>query len=194
MNIIIFGPPGAGKGTQAKIIAKKHKLHHLSSGELSRQLLNDEVLGDKVKKLLDKGELLPNTIIIDLVEKYVKENKKRKGFVFDGYPRNIGQTQALTSFCKKEKLNIDLIINLKLSAKESLERILLRSKSSGRADDNLKTIKNRLLIYRQRTAPILNYYKDQGKLKNIDGKQSIEDIAKKIDLLIKKQQKNNSAL
>ena len=189
MNIIIFGPPGAGKGTQAKIIASNFSLNHLSSGELSRQLLDDEIIGAKVKKLLDKGELLPNTIIIDLVEKYIKSNTTAKGFIFDGYPRNIGQAKSLDIFNKKEKLKLDLIINLKLSEKESLKRILIRGKSSGRDDDNLATIKNRLLVYKERTAPILNYYKEQGKLKNLDGRESIEEVAKKINLLIKAELK-----
>jgi len=185
MNIIIFGPPGAGKGTQAKIVAEKYKLDHLSSGELSRQMLGDKILGSKIKKHLDKGELVPNKIIIDVVERYIKKNKKDKGFVFDGYPRNIGQARALNIFCKKENLTIDLIINLKLSEKESLKRILLRAKTSGRGDDNLKTSKNRLAIYRKRTAPVLDYYKKQKKLKVIEGKKSIELVAKEIDSLIK---------
>lgn len=185
MNIIIFGPPGAGKGTQAKIIAKKQKLQHLSSGELSRQMLTDKILGTKVKKYLDKGELLPNNIIIDVVESYIKNNIKNGGFIFDGYPRNIGQAKQLAIFCKKENINIDLIINLKLSKQESLKRILLRGKESGRSDDNIETTKNRLNIYKERTEPILSYYKKQKMLKVIDGRKSIDEISKEIELLIK---------
>lgn len=185
MNIIIFGPPGAGKGTQAKIIAQENNLVHLSSGELSRQMLNDKELGGKIKKYLDSGQLVPNNIIIDIVEKFIKDNATCDGFIFDGYPRNLGQAKALDHLAKKDKTNIHLVINLKLTEEEALRRILLRGKMSGRSDDNMKTVENRLRIYRERTAPILSYYRDQKKLKNIDGSQTIKQIAKEIKKIIK---------
>lgn len=185
MNIIIFGPPGAGKGTQAKIIAQENNLVHLSSGELSRQMLNDKELGEKIKKYLDSGQLVPNNIIIDIVEKFIEDNATCDGFIFDGYPRNLGQAKALDHLAKKDKTNIHLVINLKLTEEEALRRILLRGKMSGRSDDNMKTVENRLRIYRERTAPILSYYRDQKKLKNIDGSQTIKKIAKEIKKIIK---------
>ena len=186
MNIVIFGPPGAGKGTQAKIIAEKNNLIHLSSGELSRGMMDDEVIGEEIKKLLTKGELIPDEIIIKAVEEYIVNNKKSKGFIFDGYPRNMKQAEALDSFSKKEGISLDLIINLELVKEEALNRVLLRAKSSNRSDDNLETTQNRLLIYEERTAPILNYYKQQNKLKTISGNKSINEISKDIELLIKK--------
>ena len=185
MNIIIFGPPGAGKGTQAEIIAKENNLLHLSSGELSRQMLNDKRLGTKIKKYLDAGQLVPNEIIIDIVEKYIKDNADCAGFIFDGYPRNLGQAKALDNLAKKFKTNIHLVINLRLNEKEALKRILLRGKISGRSDDNTKIVENRLRIYRERTAPVLDYYKDQNKLQNVDGDQTIKQIAKEIKKIIK---------
>ncbi len=185
MNIIIFGPPGAGKGTQAKIIAQENNLVHLSSGELSRQMLGDKKLGEKIKKYLDAGQLVPNNIIIDIVEKFIKDNSNCDGFIFDGYPRNLGQAKALDHLAKKWKTNIHLVINLKLTEEEALRRILLRAKVSGRSDDNTKTVENRLRIYRERTAPILDYYRDQEKLKNIDGSRTIKQIAKEIKRIIK---------
>lgn len=185
MNIIIFGPPGAGKGTQAKIIAQENNLVHLSSGELSRQMLNDKKLGEKIKKYLDAGQLVPNNIIINIVEKFIEDNATCDGFIFDGYPRNLGQAKALDHLAKKDKTNIHLVINLKLTEEEALRRILLRGKMSGRSDDNIKTVENRLRIYRERTAPILNYYQDQKKLKNINGSQTIKKIAKEIKKIIK---------
>ena len=186
MNIIIFGSPGAGKGTQAKIIAEKENLSHLSSGELSRQMTRNKEFGEIIKDCLSKGNLVPNKIIIDIVENYILKNRKLSGFIFDGYPRNIGQAKALDKLAKKENTKIDLVINLKLSQEEALKRILKRGESSGRSDDNLKTIKNRLKVYKKRTEPLLDYYKDKNILHTVDGKKSIESISKDIEKIIYK--------
>lgn len=185
MNVIIFGPPGAGKGTQAKFIAQKNTLSHLSSGELSRQMLGNKKFGAKIKSCLDAGRLVPNNIIINIVEKYIKSNSEKDGFIFDGYPRNLGQAKALDCLAKKNQTKIDLVINLKLSEEEALKRILLRGKTSGRSDDNIKTTRNRLKIYRRQTAPLLDYYQKQDKLENIDGLQTIKKVEKDISRLIK---------
>lgn len=190
MNIIIFGPPGAGKGTQATLIAKKNGLSHLSSGELSRQMLSDPVLGKKIKKYLEKGQLVPNNIIVDIVENYIIKNRHKKGFIFDGYPRNLGQAKALDKLAKKDNTKIHLVISLKLSEKIALERILLRGKTSGRLDDNLKTTTNRLKVYKRMTEPILDYYRSQKKLKTVDGSQSVKEIAKNIEDIIKEKKKS----
>ncbi len=184
MNIVIFGPPGAGKGTQAKLIAENNNLEHLSSGELSRQMLNDKTHGAKIKKCLDAGELVPNAIIISIVENYIKKNSEKSGFIFDGYPRNITQAKALDKLAKKFKTKIDLVINLKLGEDEALKRILLRGENSGRSDDNVTITKNRLKIYKRRTEPVLNYYRAQKKLKVVDGRESIEKIASEIKKII----------
>jgi len=184
-NYIIFGTPGAGKGTQAKIIAQDKDLEHLSSGELSRRMLDDKILGPKIKKRIEAGKLVPNYIIIDLVEKYVANRLDGRGFIFDGYPRNLSQAKSLDKFIQKKHLEINLVINLKLNEEEALKRILLRGQSSGRSDDNIKTTKNRLKIYHERTEPILEYYREKGILKELDGSQSIEKVAKEIKKLIK---------
>ncbi len=184
-NYIIFGAPGAGKGTQAEIIAHDKGLEHLSSGELSRRMLDDKILGPKIKKRIDSGQLVPDYIIIELVEKYVRERLEGNGFIFDGYPRNLSQAKALDKFIRREKLEINLVINLKLSEEEALKRILLRGQSSGRSDDNIKTTKNRLKIYRERTEPILEYYREKGILKELDGYKPIEKVAQEIKKFIK---------
>lgn len=189
MNIVIFGSPGAGKGTQAEIISAEHGLSHLSSGQLSRKMLSNKQLGKKIKGYMDKGELIPNAIIIKIVKDYIEKNKKEKGFIFDGYPRTLGQAKELDRLAKQNKTRIDLVINLKLDQQEALKRILKRSKSSGRSDDNLKTIETRLKVYKKLTEPILDYYKKSEILKEVDGRQSITKIAKEIKKIIKEAKK-----
>lgn len=189
MNIVIFGSPGAGKGTQAEIIANDYGLKHLSSGQLSRQMLNNRLLGKKIKSYMDKGELIPNAIIIKIVKDYIEKNKREKGFIFDGYPRTLGQAKELDRLAKQSKTRIGLVINLKLDQQEALKRILKRSKSSGRSDDNLKTIETRLKVYKKLTEPILGYYKANGILKEVDGRQSITKITKEIKKIIKEVEK-----
>lgn len=189
MNIIIFGSPGAGKGTQAEIIAADYGLSHLSSGQLSRQMLNNKQLGKKIKNYMDKGMLIPNAIIIKIVEDYIEKNKEVPGFIFDGYPRNLGQAKELDYLAKKNHTKIDLVINLKLEQEEALKRILKRGKNSGRSDDNLKTIETRLKVYKKMTEPILDYYRKNNRLQEVDGKQSITKIAKEIKRIIKEKSK-----
>ena len=189
MKLILLGAPGAGKGTQAEIIAADYGLSHLSSGQLSRQMLNNKQLGKKIKNYMDKGMLIPNAIIIKIVEDYIEKNKEVPGFIFDGYPRNLGQAKELDYLAKKNHTKIDLVINLKLEQEEALKRILKRGKNSGRSDDNLKTIETRLKVYKKMTEPILDYYRKNNRLQEVDGKQSITKIAKEIKRIIKEKSK-----
>lgn len=185
LNLLIFGPPGAGKGTQASLLAKKYALNHLSSGELLRQERENGLLGVKIKKYQDAGRLVPDSLIIKMVEGAIKKNLDGKGFIFDGYPRNIYQAKTLDRLFKTLGKNIQIVFNLKLNSKAATERILLRGKTSGRSDDNKKTIAHRLQVYRQQTAPLLKYYQAQGKLKNIDGRPDIKSVFRQISDTIK---------
>jgi len=180
MNLLIFGPPGAGKGTQAVLISKRYHLTHLSSGDILRAELKNGELSANIKKYQDAGKLVPDNLIIAIMEKVMVKNVKKGGLIFDGYPRTIKQTKALDKFFKTNKINLDTVLNLKLSNAEVIKRILLRGKTSGRADDNIKTIKDRLAIYRSQTAPLLEYYKKRKKVINIDGRPAISDVFKSI--------------
>lgn len=187
-HIIIFGSPGAGKGTQAKLVAAKYNLIHLSSGEMLRRELENGEFGNKIKRYLKAGKLVPNKIIIAMIETHLAKELGHGNFIFDGYPRTIKQASSLDVFLKERNIQVDLVINLKLSARDALKRILLRGKTSGRADDNQKTTINRLEVYKKQTAPLLKYYKKQKKLINIDGRQEIKKVFNEIILAIKKQQ------
>jgi adenylate kinase len=180
LNLIIFGPPGSGKGTQAELIAKKYKLTHLSSGDILRRELKNGALGKKIKQYQDNGQLVPDEIIIAMMEAAAVKKIMGRGFVFDGYPRNLKQAKSLDKFLRVKKIEITTVLNLKLSEAEASHRILLRSRTSGRSDDNLKTIKNRHKVYREQTAPLLKYYRAQKKLINIDGRPAIPLVAKEI--------------
>ena len=189
LNLIIFGPPGAGKGTQAAMIATEYKLAHLSSGEILRQELKNGALGGKIRKYQEAGKLVPDNLVIEMVEKAAGKKIKGNGFIFDGYPRNLRQTKALDKFFKAHKASLDIVLNLKLSEAEAERRILLRGKTSGRSDDNHKTIMSRFKVYRAQTAPILDYYHKQKKVINIDGRPKVEIIFKKIKEIIAKNKK-----
>lgn len=178
-NYIIFGAPGAGKGTQADLLAKKYELIHLSSGAILRHEAGRGELGKKIKSYQDKGGLVPDRLIIAMMEKQIGRTLK-KGLILDGYPRTLQQARALDRFLKIKKAKIDSVLNLRLSQTEALKRLILRGKTSGRSDDNAQTIKNRFAVYRLQTAPLLDYYKKQKKLINIDGRPKIAVIFKDI--------------
>ncbi len=179
-NVLIFGPPGVGKGTQADLISKKYKLTHLSSGDLLRAELKHGRHKVKIKELLDAGKLVPDDMITEMIEKAVVQGLKKGGFLFDGYPRTLKQARSLDKFLKSKKVKLDAVINLKLSEKDAEKRILKRGQTSGRSDDNKKIIKARFGIYRTQTVPLLEYYKKQKKIINIDGRPAVIDVFAKI--------------
>jgi adenylate kinase len=178
-NIVLFGPPGSGKGTQANHIISKYKLIHLSTGDMLRaEIAAQTSLGIKAKLLMDKGELVPDAVVIGMIENKLNANKTVAGFVFDGFPRTVKQAEALDDLLAKRNAPIRKVLSLKVSEAELTKRILDRGKTSGRADDqNEKIVKNRVVEYRTKTEPLAKYYAKQNKLVEIQGEGTVDHIA-----------------
>lgn len=184
---IFFGPPGAGKGTQAKIFAKRHNLQHVSTGELLREEISkDSQLGREASQHINGGNLAPDNIAINLIKEIIKTHKDCPGFVFDGFPRTIVQAEALEEIVKENKQLIKAVICLEVNEQELIKRLLNRAKQENRPDDTENVIANRLDIYRRLTAPLLFHYQKQNKLINIDGQGDIIDIENRINKEIEK--------
>lgn len=179
-NIIIFGAPGAGKGTQAKLLAKKYHLHHLSSGEILRQETKQGPKSEKIKKYLKSGRLVPEKIINEIMATAIKKQKNRQGLIFDGFPRTLGQAKKLDRLLKADQRQVAAVIEIKINEAEGIKRIIQRAKTSGRSDDNKKVIKERFKIYREEMQPLVNYYQQQKKLILINGLGTEEKVFKTI--------------
>lgn len=186
INIALFGVPGAGKGTQAQLLAKNFGLCHISTGELIRkEIKGGTELGKKAKSIIDQGGLLDDQIISDMFKSELKKSLGGAGFLFDGYPRTLNQAHIFDAMLKELGLKLDCMVELLLSEEESTARILKRAEIEGRSDDNPATIKARFEEYRSKTAPIADHYKELGLYKSLDGRGSIEDIQKNIVDIIK---------
>lgn len=179
MKLILFGPPGAGKGTQAKKISSHYNIPHLSTGNIFRyNIKNQTELGKKVKSILDAGELVPDETVVDLVVDELQNDKYNNGYILDGFPRTIPQAEALDDFLDSQDDGIDLFLTLSVPQEELINRIL--SREDGRSDDTPEKIKTRLEVYFNETEPVLNYYKKQGIVKEINGMGSIDEIFERI--------------
>tara|TARA_B110000014_G_scaffold250431_1_gene226699 strand:- start:447 stop:995 length:549 start_codon:yes stop_codon:yes gene_type:complete len=173
MILILFGPPGAGKGTQADLLKDKFNLLHLSTGDILREeVSNNTDLGQKAKKFMDSGELVTDELIIEMIKNKIDSTTNVEGFLFDGFPRTISQAEALDTMLSSNNLNVDKVISLEVDDNVLTQRLLSR----GRSDDNEETIKNRLNVYKDQTLPIKDYYLKSNKLVEVKGDDSVEDV------------------
>ena len=186
INIVLFGKPGAGKGTQAEFLKEKYNLTHLSTGDIFRyNIKNDTELGQLAKTFMDKGDLVPDEVTIKMLESEVDKNPQSAGFLFDGFPRTIAQAEALDAFLESKNQSITATVALEADDNILVQRLLERGKTSGRPDDqDEEKIRNRYDEYNQKTAPLMHYYQAQGKFKAVDGIGSIEEITQRLSKVI----------
>ena len=185
MNLVIFGPPGAGKGTQSKFISNKFNLHQLSTGELLRiEIKNKTPLGSKISSIINSGDLVSDDIVTNLIEKYVSQNTFKNRLIFDGYPRNLNQAINLDKLLKKYDQKIDLVLNLSVKLETIKKRILERKSQEKRADDNEVVAIKRFKNYESSTKPVIDYYKKSNLLKDVNGEASIPKINVEISGII----------
>jgi adenylate kinase len=178
MNLILFGPPGAGKGTQAQKLVAEQGFVQLSTGDMLRAArASGSDLGKRVAAIMDSGALVSDAIVIELIEDAMDAKKGAPGFIFDGFPRTLAQAKALDELLAKRGAKIDRVIRLEVDEGALLARITKRFAESGRADDNPESFKVRLKAYGDQTAPLVPYYRDQGKLAGVDGMAAIEVVA-----------------
>lgn len=182
LNLVLFGPPGAGKGTQAEFIINTFGLEHLSTGDLLRsEIAAGTKLGLEAKAFMDKGELVPDAVVIGMIKSKLKASKDAKGFIFDGFPRTVQQAKALDELLHENGTGIAGMLSLEVEKQELIDRLLSRGKISGRSDDQDQSIiENRINVYNQKTLPLIEYYQSQGKHLGINGMGTIEEIAQRI--------------
>lgn len=186
INIVLFGKPGAGKGTQAEFLKQKYNLVHLSTGDIFRfNIKNDTELGQLAKTYMDKGALVPDAVTIKMLEDIVNKNLDAAGFLFDGFPRTLAQAKELDDFLLHKGWNITATIALEASDEILVNRILERGKTSGRSDDqDEEKIRHRYQEYNEKTAPLMSYYNEQNKFYTVDGIGSIVEITERLSKVI----------
>ena len=179
MNIILFGPPGAGKGTQAAKISDHYDLPHLSTGDIFRENIKNETpLGKKVKSIMDSGNLVPDETVVELVTSELDKSRYNDGVILDGFPRTVDQAIALDEYLENRNKKIDAFLTLEVPEEELVSRIL--SRGEGRSDDTPEKVMTRLQVYREETEPVINHYEKKGVVQVIDGVGSIDDIFDRI--------------
>lgn len=185
LNIIIFGAPGSGKGTQGEKLAEKYGLEHVSTGDMLRaEIKSNSEFGKKADSYISKGQLIPDEVMIERFDDMMKKKNGVKGFIFDGFPRTIAQGLAMDEMMEKYEEKVSLVLSLEVEEEELINRILKRGEESGRSDDSRDIIESRLKIYHEQTEPLKNFYSDQFKLVRVHGQGDIEEIFESIVNLV----------
>ncbi len=181
LNIVIFGAPGAGKGTQSELIEKRYNLVHLSTGDILRaEIKNGSELGKQVDAIISKGQLVSDELIIAMLEQEISRHADANGFIFDGFPRTQVQACALDDMLAKHGEKVNIMLALSVEREELIKRLLNRGATSGRADDNLETIRQRISIYEEQTAPVMNYYKAKNIFAAISNDTTVEECFERV--------------
>lgn len=177
LNIVIFGAPGSGKGTQSERIVEKYGINHISTGDVLRaEIKNGTELGKTAKGYIDQGQLIPDELMIDILGSVFDSFKDSKGVIFDGFPRTIAQAEALKKMLAERGQDVSVMVDLEVPEDELMVRLIKRGKDSGRADDNEETIKKRLHVYHSQTSPLIDWYKNEKKYQHINGLGTMEGI------------------
>lgn len=185
LNVIIFGAPGSGKGTQSEVLIQKYGFDHISTGDLLRAAIKNETeLGKAAKGYMDAGQLVPDELIIGLIEAVLQERKPKVGLILDGFPRTIPQADALAELFQKHGTAVHAVLDLQVAEEELIERLIKRGADSGRSDDNLETIQKRLAVYQAQTAPLAAYYAERGLHHALQGSGAVADITARISAVI----------
>lgn len=190
-NLILFGPPGSGKGTQSEKLVEKYGLVHLSTGNLLREeIANKTPLGMEAKNFMDKGQLVPDEVVIGMIDNCLDHHKDAKGFLFDGFPRTAAQAEALDKLLQLKNASITIVLALDVTEEELVKRLLNRGKTSGRSDDTDESvIRKRFAVYTQDTEPVAGHYKREKKFQAIKGEGSVDEIFDSLSAVIDKKMK-----
>ncbi len=187
LNIVLFGPPGSGKGTQAEKLIAKYNLVHISTGDLLRsEVAAQTELGIQAKAIMDKGELVSDEIVIGMIANKLADNQNENGFIFDGFPRTVDQARHLRKLLTDYDERVSIVVSLEVPKEELIQRLLKRGKETGRSDDNMETIANRIDVYEKQTIPVTYYYQKMHKHVPIDGIGKVDDIFSRITEMVDK--------